>query len=73
MFGRGAHPVVMAAATVRRLQTIVSRELAASAAAVVTVGSLQAGEKENVTIIVVWTLVALVLHGLLEAAEWLWR
>ena len=57
MFGRGAHgsmpqasvdPVVMASATVLRLQTIVSRELAASEAAVVTVGSLQAGEKENV-------------------------
>ena len=57
MFGRGAHgsmpqasvdPVVMAAATVLRLQTIVSRELAASDAAVVTVGSLQAGDKENV-------------------------
>jgi hippurate hydrolase len=57
MFGRGAHgsmpqasvdPVVMAAATVLRLQTIVSRELAAAEAAVVTVGSLQAGEKENV-------------------------
>jgi hippurate hydrolase len=57
MFGRGAHgsmphasvdPVVMAAATVLRLQTIVSRELAASEAAVVTVGSLHAGEKENV-------------------------
>jgi amidohydrolase len=57
MFGRGAHgsmpqasvdPVVMAAATVLRLQTIVSRELAASEAAVVTVGSLHAGDKENV-------------------------
>jgi hippurate hydrolase len=57
MFGRGAHgsmpqaavdPVVMAAATVLRLQTIVSRELAASEAAVVTVGSLQAGDKANV-------------------------
>jgi hippurate hydrolase len=57
MFGRGAHgsmpqasvdPVVMAAATVLRLQTIVSRELAASESAVVTVGSLQAGDKENV-------------------------
>jgi hippurate hydrolase len=57
MFGRGAHgsmpqasidPVVMAAATVLRLQTIVSRELAATEAAVVTVGSLQAGTKENV-------------------------
>jgi hippurate hydrolase len=57
MFGRGAHgsmpeasidPVVMAASTVLRLQTIVSRELAASEAAVVTVGALQAGTKENV-------------------------
>lgn len=57
MFGRGAHgsmpqasidPVVMAAATVIRLQTIVSRELAPAEAAVVTVGLLQAGTKENV-------------------------
>jgi len=57
LFGRGAHgsmpqasidPVVMAAATVMRLQTIVSREVAATDAAVVTVGVLQAGTKENV-------------------------
>jgi amidohydrolase len=57
LFGRGAHssmpessvdPVVMAAATVLRLQTIVSRETAASDAAVVTVGALQAGTKDNV-------------------------
>jgi hippurate hydrolase len=57
LFGRGAHgsmpqasidPVVMAAATVMRLQTIVSRELAAAEAAVVTVGALQAGTKENI-------------------------
>lgn len=41
-------PVVMAAATVLRLQTIVSREIGATEAAVVTVGSLQAGTKENV-------------------------
>ena len=41
-------PVVMAAATVLRLQTIVSREVAPNEAAVVTVGSLQAGTKENV-------------------------
>jgi hippurate hydrolase len=41
-------PVVMAASTVLRLQTIVSRELAAAEAAVVTVGALQAGTKENV-------------------------
>ena len=38
----------MAAATVLRLQTIVSREVAPTDAAVVTVGSLQAGTKENV-------------------------
>ena len=57
LFGRGAHgsmpessvdPVVMAAATVLRLQTIVSREIAATQAAVVTVGALQAGTKDNV-------------------------
>jgi amidohydrolase len=57
MFGRGAHgsmpqasvdPIIMAAATVLRLQTIVSREVAATDAVVVTVGSLQAGTKENV-------------------------
>jgi hippurate hydrolase len=57
LFGRGAHgsmpqasidPVVMAAATVMRLQTIVSREIAAADAAVVTVGALQVGTKENV-------------------------
>ena len=57
MFGRGAHgsmpessvdPVVMAAATVLRLQTIVSREVAASQAAVVTIGALQSGTKDNV-------------------------
>jgi amidohydrolase len=57
MFGRGAHgsmpessvdPVVMAAATVLRLQTIVSREVAAGQAAVVTIGALQCGTKDNV-------------------------
>jgi amidohydrolase len=57
MFGRGAHgsmpeasvdPVVMAAATVLRLQTIVSREVAPAQSAVVTIGALQAGTKENV-------------------------
>jgi hippurate hydrolase len=57
LFGRGAHgsmpqasidPVVMAASVVLRLQTIVSRELAAAESAVVTVGVLQAGTKENV-------------------------
>lgn len=57
LFGRGAHgsmpqasidPVVMAASIVLRLQTIVAREVAATDAAVVTVGVLQAGTKENV-------------------------
>jgi hippurate hydrolase len=57
MFGRCGHgsmpeatvdPVVMAASTVMRLQTIVSREIAATDAAVLTVGALQAGTKENV-------------------------
>ncbi len=57
LFGRGAHgsmpqasvdPVVLAASVVLRLQTIVSRELAATDAAVVTIGVLQAGTKENV-------------------------
>jgi hippurate hydrolase len=57
LFGRGAHgsmpqasidPVVMAASVVLRLQTVVSREVAATDAAVVTVGVLQAGTKENV-------------------------
>ena len=38
----------MAASTVLRLQTIVSREIAAAEAAVLTVGVLQAGTKENV-------------------------
>jgi hippurate hydrolase len=57
MFGRGAHgsmpeasvdPVVMAASLVMRLQTIVSREVAPTESAVVTIGVLQAGTKENV-------------------------
>ncbi len=57
LFGRGAHgsmpqasidPVVMAAAVVMRLQGIVSREVAATESAVVTIGVLQAGTKENV-------------------------
>ncbi|GAA4709733.1 hippurate hydrolase [Promicromonospora umidemergens] len=57
LVGRGGHgsrpettvdPVVLAASTVLRLQTIVSREVAAGDAAVVTVGMLQAGTKENI-------------------------
>jgi hippurate hydrolase len=57
LYGRGGHgsrpettidPVVMAAATVLRLQTVVSREVAGADTAVVTVGSMRAGTKENV-------------------------
>src|SRR5690606_38944257 len=57
LFGRGAHgsqpqlsvdPVVMAAATVLRLQTIVSREISSLDSAVLTVGALQAGTRENI-------------------------
>jgi amidohydrolase len=57
MIGRGGHgawpestvdPVVMAAATVLRLQTVVSREVAAFEPVVVTIGALQAGTQGNV-------------------------
>ncbi|MFI6601119.1 amidohydrolase [Nonomuraea sp. NPDC050536] len=57
LFGRGGHasmpertvdPVVMAAAIVMRLQTVVSREIAGTDTAVVTVGALNAGGKDNV-------------------------
>ncbi|PZG96394.1 amidohydrolase [Streptomyces sp. NTH33] len=57
LHGRGAHgsapqaavdPVVMAAMTVVRLQTIVSRELAATTPAVVTVGAVNSGTAGNV-------------------------
>jgi amidohydrolase len=57
VFGHGGHgsmpeatidPVVIAAAIVMRLQTIVSREIAASRSAVVTVGSIHAGTRANV-------------------------
>ncbi|MFE9177806.1 M20 family metallopeptidase [Streptomyces sp. NPDC007126] len=55
--GRGAHgsapqasvdPVVIAASVVVRLQTVVSRELAATTPAVLTVGSIHAGSGPNV-------------------------
>jgi amidohydrolase len=57
LHGRGAHgswpelsvdPVVMAAAAVLRLQTLVSREIAPAARGVVTVSRLRAGHAENV-------------------------
>jgi hippurate hydrolase len=41
-------PVVMAAATVMRLQTLVSREVSGTDTAVVTVGALNAGTKANI-------------------------
>ncbi|MFF7237576.1 amidohydrolase [Streptomyces collinus] len=55
--GRGGHgsrpeatvdPVVTAAHLVVRLQTVVSRELAASEAAVLTVGRIEAGTRHNI-------------------------
>lgn len=57
LFGRGAHgsmpqksidPVVMAASAVMRLQSVLSREVAMTDSAVVTVGTLRAGMNENV-------------------------
>jgi amidohydrolase len=57
LVGKGAHgsmpeasvdPVVMAAETVLRLQTIVSREIPSTATGVLTVGSIHAGDAANV-------------------------
>jgi len=57
LHGRGGHgsrpqstvdPIVMAAATVMRLQTIASREVDPREVAVVTVGSIHAGLKNNI-------------------------
>ena len=57
MHGRGGHgsrpevtvdPVVMAAATVMRLHTVVSREVAGGDTAVLTVGASNAGTKANI-------------------------
>jgi hippurate hydrolase len=57
LHGRGGHgsrpettidPVIMAAATVMRLQTVVSREVSPKDTAVVTVGTLHAGTKNNI-------------------------
>ena len=57
LHGRGGHgsrphstidPVVMAASTVMRLQTVVSREVDPRDVAVVTVGSIHAGLKNNI-------------------------
>jgi hippurate hydrolase len=57
IFGRGGHgsrpestvdPIVLAAAIILRLQTVVAREIAATDMAVVTVGSVHAGAKDNI-------------------------
>lgn len=57
LHGRGGHgsrpeatvdPVVMAAATILRLQTVVSREVPATETAVLTIGTVQAGTASNV-------------------------
>ena len=57
LIGQGGHgsrpetsidPILMASATVMRLQGIVSREIAGSDTAVVTVGTLHAGSKTNI-------------------------
>ncbi|OFT30109.1 amidohydrolase [Corynebacterium sp. HMSC08F01] len=44
----GVDPVVLASSIVMRLQTIVSREVAAKETAVVTVGAIHAGTKSNI-------------------------
>lgn len=57
LYGRGGHgsrpevtvdPVVMAAAVVMRLQTVISPDIAGTDVAVLTVGSIHAGEAPNV-------------------------
>lgn len=57
LYGRGGHgsrpettvdPVVMAAAVILRLQTVVAREVAATDTVVLTIGSVQAGEAANI-------------------------
>jgi hippurate hydrolase len=57
LYGRGGHgsrpeaavdPIVLAAATVLRLQTVISRDIAGTDSAVITVGALRAGTKANI-------------------------
>ncbi len=57
LHGRGAHastpeqsvdPVVMAASVITKLQTIVSRQIGAADNAVITIGTVHAGLKENI-------------------------
>lgn len=57
LIGRGSHgampenaidPIVMAASLILRLQTIVSREVPADEPAIISIGSLHAGTRENI-------------------------
>jgi amidohydrolase len=57
LHGRGGHgsrpestvdPAIMAASTIMKLQTVVSREIPATETAVVTVGTVHVGTKENI-------------------------
>jgi amidohydrolase len=57
LVGKGAHgsmpeasvdPIVMAAGTILRLQTVISREIPSTATAVLTVGSIHSGDAANV-------------------------
>lgn len=57
VFGRGGHgsrpettvdPVVLAASTILRLQTVVSREVSAAEQVVLTIGSVHAGDAGNI-------------------------
>ncbi len=71
----GVDPVVLAAAIVIRLQTIVSREIAPGEFGVVTIGSLQAGSRSNVIpdsavlLLNVRTYDTAVRHAIVEAIE----
>jgi amidohydrolase len=84
LYGAGGHgsrpeatvdPVLMAAATVMRLQGIVAREVSATDMAVVTVGALHAGTKHNIIpdqaemLLSVRTFDTAVRAGVLEAIE----
>lgn len=84
LYGAGGHgsrpeatidPVVAAAAVVMRLQTIVGREVSSSDRAVVTVGSISAGNKHNIipseaTLLVsVRTIDAVVREQVMAAVE----
>jgi hippurate hydrolase len=57
LYGRGGHasmpeqcidPIVMAASVIMKLQTVVSRQIAPADTAVVSIGTVHAGSKENI-------------------------